>query len=162
MNIRVRSMKASDVSFVQELSALQKNFSVPPADLLHFGIIGGFPDGNLVAVDQHGDRLGYLTSLIMSNRRGVFVWQIAVTHKGSRLGAARAMLGKLNTVIRNGKYSHVRRIYFTMFPRVEKSWGRKVAKRVFGAYPRHCRNHKPVPGGERLYAVDISSPRTTS
>jgi len=147
--VNVRPITNEDFSFVQKLAAEEKSFTVPSDYILWVLTQRLYPDVCLVAVSSDGEPIGYLLGLINDLEGVLFIWQVAVTHRGGKENASITLLEEVKRVV---KARGLKRISFTMQPRVARLWGYRASKQVLGVFPEQG---GPGINGEPEYFVSV-------
>jgi hypothetical protein len=157
--IIVRRIMPEDFDFVQSLAASVAGYTVCPPYILWM-LARAHSDFCAVALAPDGTRLGYLLVMSMDEPAdAIFVWQLAVTFRGRRIGAQDRLAAHLRDALRDhGKTQ----MLFTTVPNsaAERSI-RSLAKRVFGALPRMI-GHLPddISPREREYRLTLATHET--
>lgn len=113
-SIRVRQLEVSDFKFIRDLASKQHNFTSPPFYVLW---LLKQTNSRSCLVVQHATLgpVAYLLSLPVnkSGTRALYVWQLAASASGRRVGGIHALLLALRTLVRRMR---VRSVLFTAIP----------------------------------------------
>ena len=142
----VRQIGIEDFAFIQQLAGEERSFTVP-SDYILWMLSRLYPETCLVATDSRRTPVGYLLGLVKDTT--LFIWQLAITDRGSQTGASNVLLKEVKRVAQAGGFSE---ICFTMQPRIAKLWGFRAAKEVFGVFPE---NDGPGINGEPHYRIAL-------
>lgn len=112
--IRVRPLDVSDFRFVRQLASKQDNFTVPPLFVLWL-LKQANGRSCLVADHVKFGPVAYLLSLPVSKpgRKALYVWQLAASASGQRVGAIEMLLLELRAFVRRMR---IRSLVFTAVP----------------------------------------------
>jgi hypothetical protein len=137
----VRSMKVDDFRFIRELASKQFQFTPPPRYVLW--LLTRTQSRNcMVAEDTKHVPVAYLLSLPVSTSRekSLYVWQLAASPEGRRIGAIHLLLLALRRFVRKMR---IRVIIFSAVPGSPEFRAiRRQTRTLFGAVP-HSRHILP-------------------
>jgi hypothetical protein len=123
--VAVRSLNHADFGFIGKLASKIRRYTAPSPYVLWM-LARFHGEWSAVAEDTRA-RLGYLLAFPVSDS-SIFVWQLACTAKGQRLGAPDALASYLRDLMIRGRYQQLR---FTTVPRTATERAlRGVAYRV--------------------------------
>jgi hypothetical protein len=154
--VRIRKLRVSDISFIQNLAVRTPGYSVCPAYLLW--ALSRFQQELCVVAEtkRKRERLGFMLALqtgIRSNT--VFVWQLASTVRGQRMRAGLELACYLRDIMRKHQ---LRKIAFTTVPNsaTERSL-RTLARQAFGRSPTITRPlPKAISRGENEFLLEMA------
>ena len=112
--VRVRPLKISDFRFIRRLASKQAGFTVPPLYVLWL-LSQTNSRSCIVAEHVQLGPVAYLLSLPVNGPRKkvLYVWQLAASKSGVRVGAVDVLLLALRSFMRR---EGVRRVLFTSVP----------------------------------------------
>ncbi len=99
-HINVRRLEFGDFAFVRSLAAEQPNFTIPPPYVLWL-LLKIRKNVCLVAEDQRVGPLAYLLAIPDEPPGSLYVWQLAASANGKRLGATPHLLLELRRINRD-------------------------------------------------------------
>jgi hypothetical protein len=134
-SIQIRPMEVIDFRFIRRLAAEQFQFTRPPRYVLW---LLKRTDSRfcMVAKDKKIGLVAYLLSLPIDISRGkaLYVWQLAATPRGHRIGAVHSLLLELRKLVRRLR---IQSIVFSAVPdSAEYRAIRRYAKSLSGDSPR--------------------------
>jgi hypothetical protein len=112
-SIRVRPLRIADFGFIRRLASRQKHFTVPPPYVLW---LLRQTNSRTCMIVEHA-KLGpvaYLLSILVCDRvKTLYVWQLAASKRGVRIGAVDVALIELRALVRE---IGIRKVLFTIDP----------------------------------------------
>lgn len=153
--IRIRPLQVSDFPFIRRLASKHHNFTVPPMYVLWL-----LQQTNarccLVAEHKKFGPVAYLLSIFVNGRsdRILYVWQLAASQRGLRLGATEVLLVGLRSFVREKR---VKKVSFTSVPGcADFRVIRRYAYSLFGAAVRSVQEVPySVSRNERQFVVPV-------
>jgi hypothetical protein len=112
--IRVRPIQESDFTFIRRLASKRENFTIPPPYVLWL-LKQTNARSCLVADHVKLGPVAYLLSLLVTTPHGkeLYIWQMAASTSGQRIGAIDVLLLGLRTFVRR---TGIRSLLFTAVP----------------------------------------------
>lgn len=126
----LKKINGGDFAFVQGLASKQRSFTVPSSYILWM-LTKMYPEFCVVATDSGGRRVGYFLAIANHLTSTAFVWQIFCNDKGKNKFAEFILREMGRVAPKEG----LKKIRFTMYPRVAKFWGIPAIKKIFGVEP---------------------------
>jgi hypothetical protein len=133
--IRIRLMEVDDFRFIRNLASKQFQFTRPPHYVLWL-MTRTNSRTCIVAEDTKHGPVAYLLSLPVntSHEKALYVWQLAASTRGRRIGAIHLLLLALRDLVRRMR---IRSLIFTAVPdSPEYRAIRRYAKTLSGGAPR--------------------------
>lgn len=139
--IRVRPLRVSDFGFIRRLASKRANFTVPPLYVLWL-LKQTNSRSCLVADHVKFGPVAYLLSLLVSTTRGkvLYVWQLAASKSGQRIGAIDVVLLGLRAFVRR---THIRSLVFTAIP--DSPEFRAIRRYAYTLSAGRPRSHQELP-----------------
>jgi len=153
--IRIRALRPSDFGFIRRLASRQTDFTVPPLYVLWL-LKRTNPRSCLIAEHPKHGPLAYLLAVLgaRSTEKTLYVWQLATSKLGKRVGATDMVLLALRDFVRKEK---VRTVLFTVEPGSSKF--RAIRRYAYSLSARGCQARKFLPKfvsrNEREYIVRV-------
>jgi hypothetical protein len=154
--IRVRPLTVSDFEFIRRLASRQAGFTVPPPYVLWLLTRTNSRSCMIVEHVRFGP-VAYLLSILVCEPREkmLYVWQLAASKRGMRIGAIDVALLALRAFVRR---VGARRVLFTVDPKSPKF--RAIRRYAYSLSAREVSPGKFLPGSisrhEREYVIKVT------